>query len=47
MKASDFVKKKGKPAAGKGKKMNLMDWIGQRRKGKGGGKPMADDDEEC
>lgn len=44
MKASDFVKKKGKPAAGKGKKMNLMDWIGQRRGKKGA---AAKGDEEC
>lgn len=46
MKASDIVKKKGKKAGGK--KMNLMDWIGQRRKG--AKKPMkndGDDDEEC
>jgi len=24
-----------------------MDWIGQRAKGKGGGKTHGDDDEEC
>lgn len=47
MKASDFVKKKGK-AAGKGKKMNLMDWIGKRRAANKGGKAMAAaDEDEC
>lgn len=46
MKASDFIKKKGKKSTGKGKKMNMVDWIGQRR----GKKAMAakgEDEEEC